>query len=450
MNLLISLLLLIILLIIYKKCRICYAKGFTTFFTICTFCFQGSYFYLSPLKFLNIGLLMLTFLYWKKQEGRNEKLPIELKHLFYAYFIIQIIILIFSHCNGGANLSTQVYNFIKSSFLKFGMAFLAFFAIKQKKDIEQFNHYLKIMVLFVCIYGIIEYFTHINIYANIMSKAFPELQDITTAFYDNQRGILNGRIGATLMHPLNLGQMLIVCLGYFIIIRKWIGLKEFYILATLIFITIVFTGSRSSILPALFLYSICVFIDLKSRINLYTIAFISGVIFLFIIPHITLNEENQETINNFLFFWDKDKSQSALGGSSIDLREQQWEMVLYIIGKSTILFGRGFGFMSTNDYIQFQDTMLGAESILFTFTMEQGVVGLIAFIIVLLSIGVIMRKYNKMLYGKNDILIFVFIIAYIMSLIFTGDRSTSFVFFTLAFIYIKSNIIINNEKKFLR
>lgn len=450
MKLLISLLLINILYIIYTKCCISYAKGLTIFFTICAFCFQGSYFYLSPLKFLNIGLLMLSFLYWKKQEGKNEKLPIELKRLFYTYFIFQIIILIFSYFNGGVNFGTQVYNLIKASFLKFGLAFLAFFAIKQIKDVIRFNHYLKIMIFFVCIYGIIEYFTHTNIYANIMSQAFPDLQDITNAFYDNQRGILNGRIGATLIHPLNLGQMLVVCLGYFIIIRKQIGLKDFYLLATLIFVTIVFTGSRSCILPGILLYSICILIDLKSRLNLYIVLLILGIFFLLIKHHITLNEGSQETINSFLFFWDKDKSQDALGGSSVDLREQQWEMVLYIIGKSTFLFGRGFGFMSTDDYTQFQDTMLGAESILFTFTMEQGVLGLIAFIIVLISTGMIMRKYNKMIYGKNDILIYVFIIAYFMSLIFTGDRSTSFVFFTLAFVYIKSNIIINNEKGFLK
>lgn len=449
MKLLISLLLVIILYIVYRKSRVSYAEGFTLYFTICSFCFQGSYFYLSPLKFLNVGLLMLTFLYWKKQQGKNEKLPIDLKRLFYIYFVFQTLILIFSYLNDGIGLNTQFFNFIKSSYLRFGLAFLAFFAIKQIDDIERFNKYLKAMTFFVCVYGIIEYFTHINIYSDIISQAFPDIQDTTNSFYENQRGILNGRIGGTLIHPLNLGQMLIVFLGYFVIIRKSIGLKGFYKLATLILITIILTGSRSCILPALLLYGTCALIDLKSRMNIFKILLISGILCLLIGSNISLSDEAQSTIDSFLFFWDEDKAKDTLGGSSVDLREQQWEMALYIIGKNTILFGRGFGFMSTDDYTQFQDTMRGAESILFTFAMEQGILGLIAFIIVVISIGVIMRKYNKMLYGKNDILILIFIIAYLMSLIFTGDRSTSFVFFTLAFTYIKSIIIINNEKKFL-
>ena len=176
MKLLISLLLVIILCIVYRKSRVSYVEGFTLYFTICAFCFQGSYFYLSPLKFLNVGLLMFTFLYWKKKIGKNEQLPIDLKRLFYTYFFFQIILLVLSSFNGGLSLSTQVYSFLKFSYLKFGLAFLAFFAIKQIKDIERFNRYLKIMTFFVCIYGIIEYFIHINVYTSIMGKAFPELQ----------------------------------------------------------------------------------------------------------------------------------------------------------------------------------------------------------------------------------------------------------------------------------
>lgn len=445
MKLLISLLLAILLCTIYKKSCISFSKGITLFFIICALCFQGSYFYFSPLKFYNVGLVMLTYLYWKKQQGRNERFPIEIRRLFYIYFITLITILLISCYNGGVSISIQVYNFIKGTYLKFGLAFLLFFAIKQKKDIELFNKWLGISIFFLCLYGIFEYFTHINIYASILAKAFPDIQDITSTFYDNQRGMLNGRIGGTLIHPLNLGQMLIVFLGYFIIIRKHIGLKNFYILASFIFITIVFTGSRSCILPASLLYGASIIVDLKSHINTFAILIVTGVLFLLVGHNITLSEEAQSTINSLLFFWDEDKTQEALGGSSITLREQQWEMVLYILGKSTILFGSGFGFMSTGNYMQqYQDSMLGAESILFTFVMEQGILGLVAFIILLLNIGIIMRKYSKELNGKKEILIYVFIAAYLMSLIFTGDRSTSFVFFALAFVYIKSMIIIKN------
>lgn len=444
MKLLISLLLVIILCIVYRKSRVSYAKGFTLYFTICAFFFQGSYFYFSPLKFLNVGLLMFTFLYWKKKIGKNEQLPIDLKRLFYTYFFFQIILLVLSSFNDGISLSSQVYSFLKFSYLKFGLAFLAFFAIKQTKDIERFNRYLKIMTFFVCIYGIIEYFTHINVYSNIMSQAFPDIQDITSGFYDNQRGVLSGRIGGTLIHPLNLGQMLIVFLGYFIIIRKYMGLKNFYKLGTLILITIILTGSRSCILPALLLYGTCVFIDLKSHMNVFQIILI-GVLCFFIGSNIALSDDMQSTIDNFLFFWDEDKTKDALGGSSVDLRERQWEMVLYILGKNFILFGRGIGFMSTDNYAQFLDVMIGSESILFTYTIEQGILGLMVFIILLIVIGLIMRKYSE-LSGNKDILIYVFIMAYLMSMVLTGDRSTSFVFFTLVLVYIKSNIIICKEK----
>lgn len=445
MKLLISLLLVIILCIVYRESRISYAKGFTLYFTICAFCFQGCYFYLSPLKFLNVGLLMFTFLYWKKKIGKNEKLPIDLKRLFYTYFFFQIILLVLSSFNDGLNLSTQVYSFLKFSYLKFGLAFFAFFAIKQTRDIERFNRYVKIMTFFVCIYGIIEYFTHINVYASIMGKAFPDLQDVSEGFYGSERGIISGRIVGTLMHALNLGQILIVFLGYFTIIRKDMGLKNYYILATFILITITFTGSRSCVLPAYFLYGVCVLVDFRSRIGIFKLLFFIGIPILLLFKNITFSEEVQSTINSFFFFWSEDKAGESLGGSSVDFREQQWEMVLYILGKNFILFGRGIGFMSTGDYAQFQETMIGAESILFTYTMEQGLLGLIAFLILLICLGKIMGKYSKETYGKQEILIYIFILSYMMSLIFTGDRTSSYAFFTLALVYIKSNMILTTS-----
>lgn len=445
MKLLISLLLVIILCIVYRKSRVSYAKGFTLYFTICAFCFQGSYFYLSPLKFLNVGLLMFTFLYWKKSIGKNERLPMDIKRLFYAYFIFQSIILVFSSLNGGMSFSTQVYSFLKFSYLKFGLAFLAFFAIKQTKDIERFNRFLKVMTFFVCIYGIIEYFTHINVYASIMGKAFPDLQDVSEGFHSSERGIISGRILGTFMHALNLGQMLIVFLGYFTLIRKDMGLKNYYILATFILITITFTGSRSCVLPAYFLYGVCALVDFRSRIGIFKLLFFIGIPILLLFKNITFSEEVQSTINSFFFFWSEDKAGESLGGSSVDFREQQWEMVLYILGKNFILFGRGIGFMSTGDYAQFLETMIGAESILFTYTIEQGLLGLVAFLILLTCLGWIMAKYCKETYGKQEILIYIFILSYMMSLIFTGDRSSSYAFFTLALVYIKSNMILNNS-----
>lgn len=441
MKLLISLLLVIILCIVYRKSRVSYVEGFTLYFTICVFCFQGSYFYLSPLKFLNVGLLMFTFLYWKKKIGKNEQLPIDLKRLFYTYFFFQIILLVLSSFNDGLSLSTQVYSFLKFSYLKFGLAFLAFFAIKQIKDIERFNRYLKIMTFFVCIYGIIEYFIHINVYTSIMGKAFPELQEVSEGFHDSERGIISSRILGTFMHALNLGQMLIIFLGYFTIIRKYIGLKIYYVLATFILITITFTGSRSCVLPAYFLYGVCAFVDFRSRIGIFKILLFIGIPILLLLKNITFSEELQSTINSFFFFWSEDKAGESLGGSSVDFREQQWEMVLYILGRNFLLFGRGIGFMSTGDYAQFQEIMAGAESILFTYTMEQGLVGLVAFLILLSCLGMIMAKYSKDTYGRQEILIYIFVLSYMMSLIFTGDRSSSYVFFTLALVYIKSNII---------
>ena len=77
-------------------------------------------------------------------------------------------------------------------------------------------------------------------YTSIMGKAFPELQEVSEGFHDSERGIISSRILGTFMHALNLGQMLIIFLGYFTIIRKYIGLKIYYVLATFILITIYF------------------------------------------------------------------------------------------------------------------------------------------------------------------------------------------------------------------
>ena len=250
-----------------------------------------------------------------------------------------------------------------------------------------------------------------------MGKAFPELQEVSEGFHDSERGIISSRILGTFMHALNLGQMLIIFLGYFTIIRKYIGLKIYYVLATFILITITFTGSRSCVLPAYFLYGVCAFVDFRSRIGIFKILLFIGIPILLLLKNITFSEELQSTINSFFFFWSEDKAGESLGGSSVDFREQQWEMVLYILGRNFLLFGRGIGFMSTGDYAQFQEIMAGAESILFTYTMEQGLVGLVAFLILLSCLGMIMAKYSKDTYGRQEILIYIFVLSYMMSLI---------------------------------
>lgn len=84
-----------------------------------------------------------------------------------------------------------------------------------------------------------------------------------------------------------------------------------------------------------------------------------------------------------------------MGGSSMELRAFQLETSLMVAEKNSLLFGQGLGYMETNQYAIVQRVMIGAECLIFPIIMQQGLLGVVAWLLLYIALFVIIEKNTK-------------------------------------------------------
>ena len=116
-------------------------------------------------------------------------------------------------------------------------------------------------------------------------------------------------------------------------------------------------------------------------------------------------------------------------------------MVKEITSGGSLLFGNGLGFVTTEKWksVSAYYKLIGVESIILIRMLETGVVGLISFFLFYFGLGRSFKNASVTLGGNpHKYMGIVFVICYMLSLLFTGDRGTMPVFLTLLMIYIKT------------
>ena len=106
--------------------------------------------------------------------------------------------------------------------------------------------------------------------------------------------------------------------------------------------------------------------------------------------------------------------------------------------KNSLLFGQGLGYMETNQYAIVQRVMIGAECLIFPIIMQQGLLGVVAWLLLYIALFVIIEKKYKRAYGIYSLYLGVFFFGYFTSLIMTGDRQTFVWFMVLYAVYFRS------------
>ena len=399
---------------------------------------QNFYLFYEPLKIPTIFLIFISFCYFKKRLYR-QRVDHKIKKALLLYIFLTIIAAFVSTFQGVS--CNQFYHLAKQHFFNYGFLFYSIYIIRERKDIELFNSYLYKFTIFICSYAVFEYLTHMNFVEVMVSIINPSKysSSLTEGMYENARGVLNGRFGSTFVHPLNFGQYLVVILGYILLIPPKQKTNIWYFTIFFVFIGLVLSGSRSCIFPAIILFLVYIFFDNSTRKKNYILWFFIGV---FAFSYINSNNELRRTIEGFFFIWDKDKQSNLnAGGSSVELREYQWETIKDIASQTSVLWGMGYGFISTKEFEDNSEGLFGIESILFTIVLEGGIVGFLLYVSFYWSIcGIIQNKY-KIINGRRSVMILFVFGAYFISLLLTGNRNTIVVFFTTMGVYYLTNAI---------
>lgn len=302
---------------------------------------------------------------------------------------------------------------------------------RKQKQIKTFFSLLFLVTFVSCLYGICEYIFKYSPYMEYL-VAYYDVEFAGESFYNDVRGVINGRIQSFTNHPLIHGQMMEVILPFVLIFNKEKKTIAGNILILLVIINIILAGSRSSIIATL-LFIVLMLVNkqnIKKFVLLAIIILLTGVAI-----GGKLSGEIGSTFKNMVFFWNEDTSQE-IHGSSIDSRLLQYAYMIEDLGIK-LPIGHGIG------YIQYDinkngdhPIMHGYESIILHKITQFGVIGFIIYLIWYLKIYLLSTKYYSSLRnGKYYKEIKYLILTYFVSILLTGDFGTGVVFFMLILMF---------------
>lgn len=405
--------------------------------------FQFSSFDISFSTFL-VMLLCCSFILQKKY---NQKSP---KHIFkyLTIFIISSFIIIpFAPV---IPYSLQVSSNIQFIITELLLACFIWYGIKTEKQIKQFCIIFLCVTLIICIYGLFTYIWKANPYMDILTLTYEPMQFIS--FMKEDRGILDGRISATMPHPLSWGQFLGIITACFLLFKiHFLQGKTFLTLLnkicitticiTLFLINIFLTGSRTVLATTFIVFSYSFLsLSISKRIVL-TFTASMGLVLILLIP--TQNNSELEALKGNIFFWDsKAADQAGIKGSSSELRKDQLSSVFSLVSGGHQFFGLGKGLVenrqSVNVRIKNIENLYGFESIIYYKIAEQGIVGLLFFLLLYFQIYLYIRKVHvKTFDNSTKYLVDALYISYLFSIILTGIQSTFSYFLIATMIYLK-------------
>lgn len=251
---------------------------------------KGIFVISSSLKYYYLAVSFF-FLFAGNTKSTRVAFPKAIGLAFGGYMLLSLFIII----GGSISYLHQLFYLFKQWFPILMFAYVTFGLFCRNKYIERFNRALCFITIALCLYGIFEYLSQLNPYMSFMGRYFKDIDSEEEALLYGGRGLLTGRITCTMGHFLTWGQTLVLTLGYLFLVRNKIEKKLLYITILLVAINIIFTGSRSSVVPMLIL--LLGFVIRKAK---YCIA---SLLLLFVLGNVPFNQKIQNTVDSFIFFW---------------------------------------------------------------------------------------------------------------------------------------------------
>jgi len=403
-----------------------------------------------PVEFIMIILFFIIFLINGKYKNPLIKLPVKYKFYIILYITTSCIFSFFSNFS----LFEQLKNVFRFAVQNVLSAYMLFSVIQNNKDIKLFLNIVFWATIVACIYGLFTYITKSNPYVESINSALgmDKGHGITFDFINEERGIINGRIMATMVHPLQWGQALTCIFSILIIFHElkiFVINKVFFTSGMLLIASNIFlSGSRAALVAfIIFLFFAFFYMPTKKKLKYVSYILLLAVFLIFIIPKRT-TEAFINTTTASIIFWDNSYSDAiGIGGSSATMRLLQLYGTFEKVSKNP-LFGLGKGYI-IDEFKKDKGSgeMFGYESVFFYKVVEEGVLGLFFF---LLAYYMIYAETIKKINQAKEILQYKslirgFYLSYLISILLTGIQGT-FILFCLLATIITTFVLIHNTK----
>lgn len=323
------------------------------------------------LNVFNLSVLIFSLVCFIRRKKKNEMYGLRKILILYTIYIIVTTFFAGLDINGTKEYIQNIILFLSEYIV---VAYCFCYININYKDFRYINTSIIVCSLVIIVYGIINYITKFNPYMIYVAAVGDLDVDLVNKFMEEQRGIIDGRISSTFIHPLQLGQASLLLFTYILYGAKDnINKLLYYVLLTGLAIMVVLCGSRSAIFPLL----ICIAFYFRSLSIKKKILSALSIFFAVILIYQYLPEKYVTTIDGMVMVWDDNASQKAgISGSSKEGRIEQFKSALRIV-KDREFFGLGNGYV--RNYGGRHEEMLGYESFILRETVDGGIIGVFVF-----------------------------------------------------------------------
>ena len=305
-----------------------------------------------------------------------------------------------------------------------------------KKNREVVQTVLITCSVILVIYSFYSYITETNIYADLLGFV---QSDTAYQDYTYNRGI-KFRVSGNTMNPVFFSGELMLLTGYccHIYLKKQTNIKQWLLLGLIIalLISTFFTGSKSGIIPTFFIVVYTAYRKVGGKklllLLMFFLLFSSAIIpFLSAIFNINL----------YTLFESLNILNSDVGGSSLSMRQQQFNGLLSCVG-SNVIFGNGIGWteMFLEKY-KIHPVLLGFESILFSGFCNGGL-----FAICVIYPVYLWKWYHVKIPVKSFPMYKIILLSYYFFILATGNGSIKYVYLLVGVILAEYIDTINTKK----
>ena len=327
--------------------------------------------WLSEFKFFGYNLMLVitvvAFLLFPYKYGITAVTKIKKFPLILPFLMIAISLIMSNYFAVSRHTPTLIMYIINSLFI----VMIGWFICTKSPD-DSIRVFIKIAYLygsFIGLYSLFETLTRSNPYIYFINSIDAYRLDYVVT--EIRYGLKRTQSIFSMHTTSGAVSLLLFCFLFFVYLKGYLRSKFTIIIVVLLAFSVISSGSRALIL-GLFISSI-MFFNYKCLRPHYLLLIFLFLSLLFIFT-------SQTFIEIYNSFFDTKR----VAGSNVEMRMIQYEIAADYM-KQSFWFGNGLRYTFT-DVAVYDEKIFGAESIWFSIMIDQGIIGIIAYIVYFLSL----------------------------------------------------------------
>ena len=344
------------------------------------------------------SLIIFLFLSSKSIKGIISVIyPI--RHSLFFYLCTCVLLLLFST----AVPCIMQIRYYKNEFFEFLLLIVTWYCLRSDRDtVLSLLKVLVVCLLLNAFYGFYSVIVGVNIFATPLNILLGVDIDNAVDMINQSRGFLSFRLQSLFEHPLTLAQCYLLLLPAILWNKKYFSKRSYIAIVIIITISIFLTGSRSALFPLVLMF-LYFFISYLRKKRKYVFPFFCIVICSMFLLNSIQTEDREykdvvQSIKASVFFWDESlQKKQKIEGSSVSMRINQLDAMVDIISQTNIFvgYGRGFREVFAARSTKIDGKLLGFESVFLLKPVEQGILGLFSYFILIFSLWKLFMRKRK-------------------------------------------------------